>query len=61
MMRTKPLWEYKIKRDLKEGKNVLVVAHANTLRGVAKIIDGEYFRVIYFHYLRKSQFLIFLI
>ena len=40
MSRTRPLWEYKIQRDLKQGKNVMVVAHANTLRGLAKIIDG---------------------
>jgi len=39
MQRTNPLWEYKIKKDLKAGNNVLVVAHANTLRGLMKIID----------------------
>eukprot|EP00551_Chaetoceros_affinis_P005348 CAMPEP_0203662630 /NCGR_PEP_ID=MMETSP0090-20130426/529_1 /ASSEMBLY_ACC=CAM_ASM_001088 /TAXON_ID=426623 /ORGANISM="Chaetoceros affinis, Strain CCMP159" /LENGTH=786 /DNA_ID=CAMNT_0050525445 /DNA_START=40 /DNA_END=2400 /DNA_ORIENTATION=- len=40
MSRTRPLWEYKISRDLKRGQNVMVVAHANTLRGLAKIIDN---------------------
>jgi 2,3-bisphosphoglycerate-dependent phosphoglycerate mutase len=39
MRRTRPLWEYKIKRDLREGSNVLVVAHGNTLRGLIKVID----------------------
>jgi 2,3-bisphosphoglycerate-dependent phosphoglycerate mutase len=42
MDRTRPLWEFKIRRDLKRGKNVMVVAHANTIRGLAKIIDGKY-------------------
>eukprot|EP00557_Chaetoceros_sp_GSL56_P007505 CAMPEP_0176496534 /NCGR_PEP_ID=MMETSP0200_2-20121128/11244_1 /TAXON_ID=947934 /ORGANISM="Chaetoceros sp., Strain GSL56" /LENGTH=724 /DNA_ID=CAMNT_0017894491 /DNA_START=1078 /DNA_END=3252 /DNA_ORIENTATION=- len=39
MRRTEPLWDF-IKRDLIKGENVMVVAHANTLRGLAKIIDG---------------------
>lgn len=40
MLRTEPLWKF-IKKNLQKGDNVLVVAHANTLRGIAKIIDGE--------------------
>lgn len=40
LLRTEPLWKF-IKKDLQKGDNVLVVAHANTLRGIAKIIDGE--------------------
>jgi 2,3-bisphosphoglycerate-dependent phosphoglycerate mutase len=40
MERTAPLWEKKIKYDLKRGRNVLVVAHANTLRGLVKTIDN---------------------
>jgi len=40
MVRTRPLWQYKISQDLQEGNNVLVVAHANTLRGLTKIIDN---------------------
>ena len=40
MERTFPLWEKKIKWELKKGNNVLVVAHANTLRGLVKIIDN---------------------
>ena len=40
MERTKPVWEDKIKYELQQGRNVLVVAHANTLRGLVKIIDN---------------------
>ena len=39
MERTEPLWENKIKYELEQGRNVMVVAHANTLRGLIKIID----------------------
>jgi 2,3-bisphosphoglycerate-dependent phosphoglycerate mutase len=39
MKRTIPLWEYKIKRDIANGNNVLVVGHGNTLRGLMKVID----------------------
>ena len=39
MIRTKPLWDDKIVYELKKGRNVLVVAHANTLRGLVKTID----------------------
>mmetsp|Transcript_15366 Transcript_15366/g.22994 ORF Transcript_15366/g.22994 Transcript_15366/m.22994 type:complete len:741 (-) Transcript_15366:121-2343(-) len=38
MRRVEPMWAF-IKRDLLRGENVMVVAHANTLRGLAKIID----------------------
>ena len=40
MERTVPMWETKISQQLRRGRNVLVVAHANTLRGLVKIIDG---------------------
>ncbi|VEU39749.1 unnamed protein product [Pseudo-nitzschia multistriata] len=39
MERTKPLWNDKILFELKQGRNVLVVAHANTIRGLVKTID----------------------
>mmetsp|Transcript_42727 Transcript_42727/g.100322 ORF Transcript_42727/g.100322 Transcript_42727/m.100322 type:complete len:608 (+) Transcript_42727:639-2462(+) len=39
-LRTHPLWDKKIKSDLRKGRNVLVVAHANSLRGLMKMIDG---------------------
>lgn len=40
MERTKPIWEKKILFELAKGNNVLVVAHANTLRGLVKTIDS---------------------
>ncbi|KAL7553973.1 hypothetical protein ACHAWF_018675 [Thalassiosira exigua] len=40
MERTKPVWLDKISYEIACGRNVLVVAHANTLRGLVKIIDG---------------------
>lgn len=40
MLRTQPLWEFRIRNDLEQGKTVLVVGHANTLRGLAKLIDN---------------------
>jgi 2,3-bisphosphoglycerate-dependent phosphoglycerate mutase len=40
MERTAPVWEGKIKYELLQGRNVMVVAHANTLRGLVKTIDG---------------------
>jgi len=40
MQRTLPLWNSRICADLLEGKNVLVVAHGNSLRGLIKHIDA---------------------
>lgn len=40
MERTIPLWNNKILYELRNGKNVMVVAHANTLRGLVKKIDS---------------------
>jgi len=40
MNRTSPIWEDKISYELRKGNNVLVVAHANTLRGLVKLIDN---------------------
>lgn len=40
MLRTEPIWDGRIQRELKKGRNVLVVAHANTLRGLVKKIDN---------------------
>ena len=40
MERCLPIWKQKIMFELRGGKNVLVVAHANTLRGLVKVIDG---------------------
>jgi len=40
MERAAPVWEDKISYELRKGNNVMVVAHANTMRGLVKIIDG---------------------
>lgn len=40
MSRAVPLWDYKIRYDIQNGNNVLVVAHGNTLRGLIKTIDN---------------------
>lgn len=40
MERARPLWEYGIKKEIKKGNTVLVVAHTNTLRGLMQVIDG---------------------
>ena len=40
MTRTEPVWRNKILYEINQGRNVLVVAHANTLRGLVKIIDN---------------------
>jgi len=37
--RAQKLWEYKISRDIQQGKTVLVVAHRDSLRGLIKVID----------------------
>ena len=39
MDRCTPVWEEKIMYELRRGRNVMVVAHANTLRGLVKTID----------------------
>lgn len=39
MERTAPIWEDRIQRELRQGRNVMVVGHANTLRGLVKTID----------------------
>jgi 2,3-bisphosphoglycerate-dependent phosphoglycerate mutase len=40
MERAAPVWDDKIRKELRKGKNVMVVAHANTLRGLVKTIDN---------------------
>lgn len=37
--RTIPLWKSRILPDLKAGRNVLIVAHRNSIRGIVKFID----------------------
>lgn len=38
--RVVPLWDSCIAPDLKAGRNVMIVAHCNSLRGIVKHIDG---------------------
>jgi 2,3-bisphosphoglycerate-dependent phosphoglycerate mutase len=38
--RAVPLWDSCIVPDLKAGRNVMIVAHSNSLRGIVKHIDG---------------------
>jgi 2,3-bisphosphoglycerate-dependent phosphoglycerate mutase len=40
MERTKPLWDQKIMYELQNGRNVLILGHGNTLRGLVKLIDN---------------------
>ena len=39
LARALPLWESRIVPELRAGKNVLVVAHGNSLRGLVKMLD----------------------
>jgi 2,3-bisphosphoglycerate-dependent phosphoglycerate mutase len=38
--RVQPYWEQRIAPELKKGKNVLIVAHGNSLRALVKMLDG---------------------
>jgi 2,3-bisphosphoglycerate-dependent phosphoglycerate mutase len=40
MERTIPLWNSRIYPDLRSGKTVMIVAHANSLRGILKHVDN---------------------
>eukprot|EP00607_Mallomonas_marina_P000688 CAMPEP_0182430730 /NCGR_PEP_ID=MMETSP1167-20130531/42895_1 /TAXON_ID=2988 /ORGANISM="Mallomonas Sp, Strain CCMP3275" /LENGTH=175 /DNA_ID=CAMNT_0024616153 /DNA_START=15 /DNA_END=538 /DNA_ORIENTATION=- len=40
MERTLPLWYSKILPELQSGRNVMLVAHGNSLRGIVKHVDG---------------------
>jgi 2,3-bisphosphoglycerate-dependent phosphoglycerate mutase len=54
MERVQPLWERKIMYELRGGKNVMVVAHANTLRGlVSSSLRKQSSQVLYHsHWIR---------
>lgn len=43
MERTLPYWNNNIVPDLRAGKRVLIVAHGNSLRGIIKHVDREFF------------------
>ncbi|MDW8259213.1 MAG: 2,3-bisphosphoglycerate-dependent phosphoglycerate mutase, partial [Gammaproteobacteria bacterium] len=40
LARVWPLWEARIAPDLRAGRQVLVVAHGNSLRALVKMLDG---------------------
>ena len=40
LARVEPFWNARIAPDLKAGRNVLVVAHGNSLRALVKMLDG---------------------
>jgi 2,3-bisphosphoglycerate-dependent phosphoglycerate mutase len=40
LARVKPYWETRIAPELKAGRNVLIVAHGNSLRALVKMLDG---------------------
>jgi 2,3-bisphosphoglycerate-dependent phosphoglycerate mutase len=40
LARVQPYWEQRIAPELKKGKNVLIVAHGNSLRALVKMLDG---------------------
>lgn len=42
MERTIPYWEQTIVPQLRRGKQVLIVAHGNSLRGIIKYLECEY-------------------
>lgn len=37
--RARPFWENQVRKDIQDGKTVLVVAHRDSLRGLSKVID----------------------
>lgn len=41
--RTLPYWNDVIIPQLKEGKKILIAAHGNSLRGIVKHLDSEFF------------------
>jgi 2,3-bisphosphoglycerate-dependent phosphoglycerate mutase len=38
--RVKPYWDARVAPELKAGRNVLIVAHGNSLRALVKMLDG---------------------
>jgi 2,3-bisphosphoglycerate-dependent phosphoglycerate mutase len=43
IQRTLPYWNDVIVPQIKQGKNVLIAAHGNSLRGIVKHLDGKFF------------------
>ena len=42
--RVLPFWNNRIAPELKAGKNVLIVAHGNSLRALVKMLDNMFER-----------------
>lgn len=40
--RALPFWNEVIVPEIKAGKNVIIAAHGNSLRGIVKHLEGEY-------------------
>lgn len=40
LARVLPYWQQRVAPELKKGKNILVVAHGNSLRAMVKMLDG---------------------
>ena len=40
--RALPFWNDVIAPEIKAGKNVIIAAHGNSLRGIVKHLEGEY-------------------
>ena len=43
--RALPFWNDVIAPEIKAGKNVIIAAHGNSLRGIVKHLEGEPYRV----------------
>jgi len=48
IQRTLPYWNDVIIPQIKEGKNILIAAHGNSLRGIVKHLDGKYSLTFFF-------------
>lgn len=44
--RALPFWNEVIAPEIKAGKNVIIAAHGNSLRGIVKHLDGEFLRQV---------------
>jgi 2,3-bisphosphoglycerate-dependent phosphoglycerate mutase len=45
IQRTLPYWNDVIVPQIKEGKQILIAAHGNSLRGIVKHLDGKFFSI----------------
>lgn len=47
--RALPFWNEVIVPEIKAGKNVLIAAHGNSLRGIVKHLEGEFHMILPTH------------